>query len=62
MNWVTTGTTNFQTFSEVVFQFAVTPRLMAIALGFAVVMGLVGGLLPAVSAARRPIIDCLSKV
>jgi putative ABC transport system permease protein len=62
MNWVTTGTTNFQTFSEVVFQFAVTPRLMGIALGFAVVMGVVGGLLPAVSAARRPIIDCLSKV
>ncbi len=62
MNWVTTGTTNFQTFSEVVFQFAVTPRLMTIALGFAVVMGVVGGLLPAVSAARRPIIDCLSKV
>ena len=62
MNWVTTGTTNFQTFSEVVFQFAVTPTLMGIALGFAVLMGLVGGLMPAVSAARKPIIECLSKV
>jgi putative ABC transport system permease protein len=62
MNWVTTGTTNFQTFSEVVFQFAVTPTLMAVALGFAVFMGLVGGLLPAISAARKPITECLSKV
>jgi putative ABC transport system permease protein len=62
MNWVTTGTTNFQTFSEIVFQFAVTPSLMGVALGFAVVMGLIGGLLPAVSAARKPIIECLSKV
>lgn len=62
MNWVTTGTTNFQTFSEVVFNFAVTPKLMGIALLFAVAMGLIGGLLPAVSAARKPIVDCLSKV
>ena len=62
MNWVTTGTTNFRTFSEVVFNFAVTPTLMGIALGFAVLMGLVGGLMPAVSAARKPIIECLSKV
>jgi putative ABC transport system permease protein len=62
MNWVTTGTTNFQTFSEVVFNFAVTPKLMLMALGFAVSMGVVGGLLPAVAAARKPIIECLSKV
>lgn len=61
MNWVTTGTTNFQTFSEVVFNFSVTPGLMAVGLVFAVAMGAVGGLLPAVSAARRPIIECLAK-
>ncbi len=62
MNWVTTGTANMQTFSEVVFNFAVTPPLMGIALVFAVIMGLVGGLLPAISAARKPIIECLSNV
>jgi putative ABC transport system permease protein len=61
MNWITTGTTNFQTFSEVVFNFAVTPRLMGIALALAAIMGLIGGFLPAVSAARRPIISCLAK-
>ena len=62
MNQVTTGTTNFQSFSEVVFNFAVTPGLMGVALGFAVMMGLVGGLLPAISAARKPITACLSNV
>jgi putative ABC transport system permease protein len=61
MNWVTTGTTNFATFSEVVFKFAVTPQLMGIALGFAVLMGVVGGLLPAISAARKPITACLAE-
>lgn len=62
MNQITTGTTNFQSFSEVVFNFAVTPGLMGVALGFAVMMGLVGGLLPAISAARKPITECLGSV
>jgi putative ABC transport system permease protein len=62
MNQVTTGTTNFQSFSEVVFKFSVTPTLMAVALVFAVFMGIVGGILPAISAARKPITECLNKV
>jgi len=61
MNWVTTGTTNFQTFSEVIFSFAVTPGLMGVGLAFAVIMGIAGGLLPAVSAARRPISEALAR-
>ena len=62
MNQVTTGTTNFQSFSEVVFTFAVTPSLMGVALGFAVLMGIIGGILPAISAALKPITECLNKV
>lgn len=61
MNWVTTGTTNFQTYSEVIFRLAVTPGLMGLGLAFAVAMGVVGGLLPAVSAARRPISEAMAK-
>ena len=42
---------NFQTFSQVAFAFAVTPRLLLIALSYALIMGLVGGFLPAFKAA-----------
>lgn len=61
MRYVSTGTTNFQTFSEVVFNFAVTPQLMLVGLGFAVIMGAVGGFFPAFSAARQPIILTLKR-
>ena len=61
MNGITTGTMSFDTFSEIVFAPAVTPGLMGLALLFAVLMGLIGGLLPAVSAARRPIAEALMK-
>ena len=46
---------NFQTFSQVAFAFAVTPELLVLGLIYALVMGLIGGLLPAVRAARLPI-------
>lgn len=62
MNGVSTGTTNFQTFSEVVFFFAVTPRLMAIGLGFAAAMGFIGGFLPAFAASRTPIIQTMREI
>lgn len=61
MNWVSTGTINQQTYSEVIFRLAVTPGLMGLGLAFAVAMGVVGGLLPAVSAARRPISEAMAK-
>ncbi len=55
INGITTSTTNFQSFSEVAFQFRVTPVLMGKALVFAAVIGLVGGFFPALRAARQPI-------
>ena len=58
-NGYQTSTINFQTFSQVAFAFAVTPRLLAQGLGYALVMGLIGGLLPAVRAARLPIASAL---
>jgi putative ABC transport system permease protein len=53
---------NFDTFSQVAFAFAVTPRLLAQGLVYALVMGLVGGLLPAVRAARLPIASALREL
>lgn len=54
-----TSTLNFQSFSQVAFSFAVTPPLLALGIGYAVVMGLVGGLFPAVKAARMPVAAAL---
>jgi len=59
MNGMSTGTANFITFSEIVFQFRVTPRLMLTGLIFSAVMGTLGGLLPARLAARIPIVRAL---
>ena len=59
VNGITTGTANFVTFSEVVFQFRITPKLMAEAIAFAAIMGTIGGLLPARLAARTQIIRAL---
>ena len=53
---------NFQSFSQVAFAFAVTPSLLAAALGYAVLMGLAGGLLPAIRAARLPIVTALRQI
>jgi ABC-type lipoprotein release transport system permease subunit len=49
------STMNFQSFSEVSFRFVLSPRVIALGLGFAALMGYAGGLLPAVRAARMPI-------
>jgi putative ABC transport system permease protein len=54
-NGVRTSTMNFQTFSQIAFAFRVTPALLAGGFGYAMVLGLCGGLLPAVRAARLPI-------
>ena len=53
------GTLSFETFSETVFDFRVTPTLIAQGLAFSVVVGLVGSLLPAIRAARLPVISAL---
>ena len=54
-NGYTATTMNFQTFSQVTFAFAVTPQLLVRAITWAAVLGLVGGLFPAIRAARLPI-------
>ncbi len=55
INGITTSTTNFQSFSEVAFQFRVTPGLMLSALVFSAVLGVLGGFFPALRAANQPI-------
>lgn len=55
INGIVTSTTNFQSFSEVAFAFLVTPGALLTGLIFAAVMGLVGGFLPALQAARQPL-------
>lgn len=59
MNGISTGTSNFVTFSEVVFEFQVTPSIMLTGLAFAAIMGTVGGFLPARVAAGTKIIRAL---
>jgi putative ABC transport system permease protein len=55
MNGFSTGTAQTQSFSEVAFSFRLTPAIIATGMIFAGVMGLLGGLLPAMRAARMPI-------
>jgi ABC-type lipoprotein release transport system permease subunit len=57
-----TGTTNWDSFSEVTFRIAVTPTVIAAGLIFALLMGLVGGLLPARRAARMPVAEAIRAV
>jgi ABC-type antimicrobial peptide transport system permease subunit len=52
LNGMRTGTTNFATFTEVTFSFRTTPFAMCVAVGFAVLLGLLGGAVPAWRAAR----------
>jgi putative ABC transport system permease protein len=61
-NGYETSTMNFQTFSQVAFAFAVTPALLTQGLTYALLMGLVGGLLPAFRAARLPIASALREL
>ncbi|MGE5237290.1 MAG: ABC transporter permease [Chloroflexota bacterium] len=55
----TISTMNFQTFSELAFSFSLTFGIVCKGLGFALLMGLVGGLLPAVRASRMNIVEAL---
>ena len=57
-----TGTMSFNTFSETVFQFRITPWLAAKGILFAVIVGIIGSLLPAFRAARLPVIAALRSV
>jgi putative ABC transport system permease protein len=62
VNGIATGTANFITFSEVAFNFNISPRVALFAIELAIVAGVVGGLLPAISAARLPITRALREI
>lgn len=59
LNGVTTGTTNFATFSEMTFRFNVTPALFITGVVFAAFMGLLGGFFPAWRASHENIVTAL---
>ena len=52
INGITTGTINWQTFSHLSFAFRITPDLLALGVVFALFMGVIGGVPPAIRAAR----------
>ena len=58
-NGYTVSTLNFSSFSQVVFDFAVTPELLKQGVIFAAVIGFIGGLFPAIRAARLPVATAL---
>jgi len=62
LNGFTTGTINWQTFSHLAFAFKVTPDLLLAGVAFALLMGLVGGVPPAVRAARLPVAVALREL
>ena len=62
LNNVSTGIGNFVTFSEIAFNFRVTPQIMLAGILFAMFMGAVGGLFPARMAARKEILTALREI
>ncbi len=62
LNGFTTGTINWQTFSHLAFAFRVTPDLMLAGLAFALLMGFVGGVFPALRAARMSVARALREL
>jgi len=59
MQWITISTVNFQTFAELAFSFSLSYDIVYKGLTFALIMGFVGGVLPAFKAARMKIVDAL---
>jgi putative ABC transport system permease protein len=62
INGVTTGIGSFATFSEIAFDFRVSPSGMLAGIIFALVVGVIGGLFPAGSAARKEILTALREI
>lgn len=59
MQWVEFSTTNFQSFSELAFGFELSPGIVLGSIAFAVGMGVAGGMLPAIRAAKIGIVEAL---
>jgi len=62
VNLISTGTINWSTFSEVAFNFDVDGRVALMGLILAVISGVIGGFIPAASAARLPITQALREI
>ncbi|MBL8416017.1 MAG: ABC transporter permease [Propionivibrio sp.] len=62
MQLFTISTMNWQSFSELAFSFTLNAEIVAKSLAFALLMGLIGGFLPATRAARMNIVDALRAV
>jgi putative ABC transport system permease protein len=62
LNGLTTGAMNLQTFSHMAFAFKITPELLVKGIIFGLVMGFIGGLLPAVRAAHVPVATALREL
>jgi putative ABC transport system permease protein len=62
LQFFTISTLNFGSFSELAFSFALSPSIVGMSLGFSLAMGLIGGFLPAVRAARLNIVQALRAV
>lgn len=62
LNGLTTGAMNLQTFSHLAFAFKITPELLVKGVVFALFMGVLGGLLPAIRAASLPISTALREL
>lgn len=59
MQFITISTVNWQTFSELAFSFTLTPEITISSLLFSLIMGFIGGVLPAARASRMNIVDAL---
>ena len=59
MQFITISTVNWQTFSELAFSFTLTPEITISSLAFSMIMGFIGGVLPALRASRMNIVDAL---
>jgi ABC-type antimicrobial peptide transport system permease subunit len=59
---LTISTMNFQTFSELAFSFTLTPQIIYRGLLFSLIMGFVGGVLPAIRASRMNIVESLRSI
>jgi putative ABC transport system permease protein len=62
LNGLTTGAMNLQTFSHMAFAFRITPWLLVLGIVFALAMGVLGGVPPAIRAATRPVATALREL
>jgi len=62
LNGITTGIGNFVTFSEIAFDFQISPQIMLGGILFAMVLGAMGGLFPARNASRKEILTALREI